>query len=70
MTSYSTGPQGPYGRERVTEANDKVYKALAKSCNACMTTGYYPKLWKKAEGIMIAKADKDGQILWNYYYIC
>ena len=57
-------------RERVKGANDKVYEALAKICNACMTTGYYPKLWKKTEGIMIAKPDKDGKIPGNYYYIC
>ena len=30
------------------QANDKVYEALAQICNACMATGYYPKLWKKA----------------------
>ena len=26
------------------QANDKVYEALAKICNACMATGYYHKL--------------------------
>ena len=36
------------------QANAKFYQALAKICNA---TGYYPNLWKKAEGIMIPKHD-------------
>ena len=48
------------------QANDKVYEALAKICNACMATGYYPKLWKKAEGIMILKPGKDGKMPGNY----
>ena len=43
------------------QANDKVYEALANICNSCMATGYYPKLWKKAEGIMIPKPGKDGK---------
>ena len=29
------------------QANDNVYEDLAKICNACMATGYYPKLWKR-----------------------
>ena len=48
------------------QANDKVYEALAKICNGCMATGYYPKLWKKAEGIMIPKPGKDGKMPGNY----
>ena len=48
------------------QANDKVYEALAKICDACMATGYYPKLWKKAEGIMIPKLGKDGENSGNY----
>ena len=48
------------------QANDKVYEALAQICNACMATGYYPKLWKKAEGIMIPKPGKDGKMPGNY----
>ena len=43
------------------QANNKFYEALAKICDACMATGYYPKLWKKAEGIMIPKPGKDGK---------
>ena len=43
------------------QANNKVYEALARICNACMATRYYPKLWKKAEGIIIPKPDKDGK---------
>ena len=31
-----------------------------------MATGYYPKLWKKAEGIMIPKPGKDGKMPGNY----
>ena len=50
----------------LNQANDKVYEALAKICNACMATRYYHKLWKKAEGIMIPKSGKDGNIPWNY----
>ena len=48
------------------QANDKVYGALAKICDACMATVYYPKLWKKAEGIMIPKPGKDGKNPGNY----
>ena len=48
------------------QANDNVYEDLAKICNACMATGYYLKLWKKAEGIMIPKPGRDGQISGDY----
>ena len=48
------------------QANDKVYEALAKICDACMATGYYPKLWKKVEGIMIPKLGKDEKKSGNY----
>ena len=51
------------------QANDKVYEALAKICDACMATGYYPKLWKKAAGIMIPKPGKDGKNPGNYRHI-
>ena len=37
---------------------------MAKICNACMATGYYPKLWKK--DIMIPKPDKDGKMPGDY----
>ena len=43
------------------KANNKIYEALAKICNACMTTGYYPNLLKIAEGIVIPKPGKDGK---------
>ena len=42
------------------QAYNKVYEALSKICNACMATGYYPKLLKNAEGIIIPKPGKDG----------
>ena len=50
----------------LNQTNDKVYEALAKICNACIATGYYHKLWKKAEGIMIPKPGRDGKNPGNY----
>ena len=64
-TSSAPGLDGiRYGA--LKQANDEVYEALAKICNACMATGYFPKLWKKAEGIMIPKPGKDGKMPENY----
>ena len=62
-TTTSNHPSTPCVHK---QANDKVYEALAKICNACMATGYYPNLWKKAEGIMIPKPGKDGKMPGNY----
>ena len=53
----------------IKQANDKIYEALAKICNACMATGYYLKLLKKREGIMIPKPGKDGKNPGNYRHI-
>ena len=48
------------------QAGDPVFAALANIYNACLAIGYFPKLWKHAEGVMIPKPGKDGKLAGSY----
>ena len=64
----SSGAPGPDGiafsiLKRIPE---RVLVALTKLYNTCLHTGYFPRRWKEANGIMIAKPGKDHTVAANY----
>ena len=43
-----------------------IITALAKLYNTCLITGYFPRRWKEANGIMLAKPGKDHTLATSY----
>ena len=48
------------------KAPEPIINTLVKLFNNCIQLGYYPKIWKKALGVMIPKPEKDPKICTNY----
>jgi len=64
-TRSASGPDG-ISYLLLKHLPERILHTLVKLYNICLSTGYFPRRWKEAHGIMLAKPGKDPTVTTSY----